>query len=197
MITLNDIAVLHDKWINVACKAGLSVTEAQDVVQDVYLYFGEKTCLDKYEWNGKLNEYYVLKVVRSRSLDFLRAKTRRRKSMVYDYERDIDTIRDFEELPVHKDTDHQEQEVLNNVSECVRDAFKNMSQDKKWNLAHILFTILTDERPSVQELNLNIAKISRESGISKHILYNERKKAQKYICKECGEQDIEKAWPST
>ena len=193
MITLSDIAAQHSKWIAIACKAGLNENDANDVVQEMYLYFAEQPSLERYEYEGKINEVYIYHTVRSKVGDFFRNQKRRRKSLIFQSESKIlsdEQERSFEEMPVFKAIDIEKEQSLSELTQCIQDTFSKMQLDKKWRFGHILFTLLTDERNT----KINIKRLSEETGINKHTLYNERKKVQQYLCEQCEEAAIKEAW---
>lgn len=200
MITLAHIAALHDKWLNVAMKCGLQKCDAEEAVQNTYLYFSEQPSLDKYEWkDGKVNEAYVLFTVRSKAIDLQREQTRRKNSLVYESESPYDE--EWLELQEERErVDLSIQRKLSDNYDCVQSVWKEMQEDakkedSKWRLSKLLFDILTDdERQYFIENKMNIAKLARESGISKDILYNERRKARKYFCEQCGDITTD-LWP--
>lgn len=202
MITLHDIAALHNKWLNVAMKCGLQKSDAEDAVQTAYEWFANQPSLERFEWkDGLVNEAYVLFTVRSKAIDIQRAEARRKNDLIYESESPY-TNDWLEDEHQRERLDVSIEKKLSDNYDCIQRVWKSIQEDakkeqSKWRLSKILLDILTDEEREYFINNpMNIAKLARESGISKDILYNERRKARQYFCDECGEEITEQVWPT-
>jgi len=159
MLSIEDIVADHAKWVNWAKTHGLTDCDAEDAVQNVYLWILEKGDVSKYDFKGRVNDFYMWQAIQSKSIDIYR------KQKVF--------INAEPEDRIDTTTLEEYQEWIDHCYECVHEA----AEEEHWYLKKFL--------EYYEENGFNMAKLSRETGISLWSLRNTLKNIKDHAEDKC------------
>jgi len=160
MKTIIDIAFdKHNEWIKVVKSFGCNPSQAEDVVQEMYLQLHKD--LNKgldFSYKDDINHYYVYKVLRGIFCNIYKKEARKLKAYIEELKTEL---QEFDENEI----DEQEyQEREDKVGEVMSNLY--------WYDAKVFELIASGK---------SVASLSRETKISYYSLYNTYKNALKHI----------------
>jgi len=160
MKTIIEIAFdKHKEWIKVVKSFGCNPSQAEDVVQEMYLQLHKD--LNKgldFSYKDDINHYYVYKVLRGIFCNIYKKEARKLKAYIEELKTEL---QEFDENEI----DEQEyQEREDKVGEVMSNLY--------WYDAKVFELIASGK---------SVASLSRETKISYYSLYNTYKNALKHI----------------